>query len=152
MSDLLQAAAVSARSNVDSYPRIDAVDDESQRPDFSLLVYPAVHGWAANISDDHPPAFFAQAEHDPVDAGNTISYFLTLRTASAAPAALHIFPGDIHGYGLCNTRDDQGRIPCLVAPPEGPGLMPAWRPWSSVCLWPSVASSFLSTIGIISAG
>ena len=143
------AAGVSAAFAVDSYAKIDEIDAQSSRPDFTLLVYPAVHAWAGSITAQHPPAFCAQAEHDPVDAGATIEYYLKLRKTAFAPADLHIFHGDIHGYGLCTTRDKRGRIPALVANPSGPGLMMTWVPWTSVCLWPTMAEAFLRGQGLL---
>ena len=142
------AAGMAANFAERAYTRIDSVDDQSCRPDFAMMGYPAVHDWARNITSEHPPAFFAQAENDPVNSSLTVEYYLKLRSISAAPADLHIFHGNIHGYGLCKTRDAQGRIPCLVAPPDGPGLMPAWVPWSDVCLWPTMAEAFLRDLGL----
>jgi acetyl esterase/lipase len=142
------AAGISASFAASAYDRIDDVDDVSCRPDFTLMVYPAVHGWAENITSDHPPSFFAQAENDPVSSELTTQYYLRLRNTSKAPSDLHIFHGAIHGYGLCNVRDAVGNIAVLMAPPDGPGLVPGFVPWSSVCLWPHMAKAFLHDLGL----
>lgn len=143
------SAGMSANFAIPQYGRIDSIDDQICRPDFSLMVYPAVHNWSNNITIEHPPAFFAQADHDPVNSDLTIEYFARVKKISKAVTDLHIFHGDIHGYGLCTTRDAQGRIPVLVAG-DGPGLVPAWRPWSDVCLWPSMAHAFLKDLELVS--
>jgi len=145
------AAATASNFEVSQYPAIDKVDAITARPDFSLMIYPAVHEWGANITSKHPPAFFTQAEHDPaVSSALTTEYYLTLRNKSSSPSDLHLFHGDIHGYGMCNTRDSKGRIPALVAPSEGTsGPTPAWVPWIDACVWPDLAKAFLCDIGLI---
>merc|ERR1712048_1281893 len=116
------AAGIAASFAVPAYEKIDDIDEVSCRPDFVLMVYPAVHSWAQNISSKHPAAFLVQAEDDPVSSELTMQYYLRLKNTSAAPSDLHIFHGAIHGYGLCNIHDAKGRIACLVASPEGGGL------------------------------
>lgn len=145
------AAGLSADSSEMQYPRIDSVDDQSCRPDFALMVYPAVHDWTAKVSSDHPPAFFTQAENDPFKlTDKTVQYYLTLKNESKAPADLHIFHGDIHAYGLCNVRDADGNIACLATSAWGMPA-PAWMPWSDVCMWPSMAQAFLKDLGLVKA-
>ena len=46
-----------------AYPPVDSADQESCRPDFTLLIYPGTSG---QIHPDNPPAFIAQASDDPV--------------------------------------------------------------------------------------
>lgn len=145
------AAGISANFAVRAYDKIDSIDDVECRPDFVLMGYPAVHAWADNITKDHPPSFIFQTENDPVSAGLTTQYYLRLRNLSSAPSDLHLFHGAIHGYGLCNVRDAEGRISVLVFCDGNSGatcVMPAWAPWSDVCLWPHIAKAYLHDLGL----
>lgn len=119
-----------------AYRKIDAADNASCRPDFSLMVYPwcltgdvgnctqdANHTINVPVSSANPPAFLAQAEDDPVHIDNSISYYLALKQRGAPPSELHAYPRGGHGYG---------RTKCA-------GL--------EVCSWPDRAATFLRTLG-----
>merc|ERR1712139_68938 len=97
-----------------AYPRIDAVDDQSCRPDFSLLIYPGFirHG-APNVTKDHPPAFIMQAENDPFGAQNALYYYLDLKAKGAPPSEVHIYETGGHAYGMCSVRDEKGNVAAL---------------------------------------
>ncbi len=102
------AAALSTRFDTRVYPHIDAADDVSCRPDFSVIIYP---GYLSVPGDDFkaspdlkvtaqtPPAFIVQAEDDPVHVENAVAYFFALKKEKV-PAELHIFAEGGHGYGL----------------------------------------------------
>ncbi|WP_395395620.1 alpha/beta hydrolase [Novosphingobium sp. BL-8A] len=97
-----------------SYPRVDAADDLSVRPDFAMPIYPG-HLWSGQggtgqdavklfdfdpVRADAPPTFIVQAENDPVDdVRNSISYFLALKAANV-PADMHIYATGGHAFGL----------------------------------------------------
>ena len=72
-----------------AYPRIDAADDLSCKPDFSMMVYPAylinetvpgnTRGLSQvmlNVTSEHPPAFLAQTEDDGIKVENSLYYYL----------------------------------------------------------------------------
>jgi acetyl esterase/lipase len=88
------------------YDRLDAADDLSCRPDFTVIVYPgylADGNFAPNadiqVTEHNPPSFIVQTEDDPVHVENSTVYFLALKNAKV-PAELHIYSEGGHGYGL----------------------------------------------------
>jgi acetyl esterase/lipase len=120
------SAHVSTSFSHRAYPRIDAADDESCRPDFALLLYPwcvvgSSAGWhyGSNCGADHnhtlsmiitsatPPTFLCQAEDDPVRMENSLFYYLGLKAAAAPPSELHVFPSGGHGFGLCKPEPNR---------------------------------------------
>ena len=105
------AAALSTNYAKRSYERVDAADDLSCRPDFTVLVYPGyLAGKEGGLSKeltvdaDTPPAFLVHAQDDPVPVESSIVYWTALRKAKV-PAELHVFPTGGHGYGLRKTKE-----------------------------------------------
>ena len=106
------SAAISNHYERRLYAPIDAADNLSCRPDFSVVVYPGYlalseQDYAAN-PDIQPtanttPTFIVQAEDDPVHVENAVVYFLQLKNAKA-PAELHVYAQGGHGYGLRPTE------------------------------------------------
>ncbi len=91
-----------------TYPRVDAADDISCRPDFAILIYPAylsIQDKGEQISPEvqpqpgTPPLFIVQAEDDHTFIQGTLLYYRALVTAKI-PAELHIYETGGHGYGL----------------------------------------------------
>lgn len=89
-----------------TYPRVDAADDVSSRPDFGVLVYPAYlldkEGEVSpeiRVTPQTPPAFFAHAANDGVLPENSIGMFLAMKKAGVA-SELHIYTSGGHGFGL----------------------------------------------------
>ena len=116
------AAAVSTHYETRMYPRVDAADDLSCRPDFAVVVYPgyladAEKGFAFTpdvpVTRETPPTFLVQAEDDPVHVENAVQYFLALKEM-AVPAELHVYAKGGHGYGLRRTDLPVTRWPDLV--------------------------------------
>ena len=101
------AARTSTNYETLSYPAIDAVDQLSGRPDFTVLIYPAylvTKDMTAltpmiAVNDKTPPAFLAHAYDDGVPCDNSVQYFLALKRAQVN-AELHVYTGGGHGYGL----------------------------------------------------
>ncbi len=102
------AAAVGSIYDKRVYEPIDAADQLSCKPDFSVVIYPgylavAEQSFAANPSvqptADTPPTFILQAEDDPVHVENSLVYYLALKNAKV-PAELHIYAQGGHGFGL----------------------------------------------------
>jgi len=103
------AAMLSNSYETRTYEPIDAADQVSCRPDFTLLIYPAYlttkseHGpvLAAElkVTANTPPSFMIQTEDDSVGVENTLVYYAALRTAKV-PAEAHIYATGGHGYGL----------------------------------------------------
>lgn len=126
------SAALSTHYGQRLYPRVDAADDRSCRPDFALVIYPGYLALAEKnmeftpdipVTKETPPTFLVQAEDDPVHVENVIQYFMALKKAGVA-AELHVYTKGGHGYGL--------------RPTELP-----------VTHWPELAGVWLRTIGVV---
>lgn len=103
------AAFVSNTHATRAYPRVDARDDVSCRPDFCLLVYPAYlvePKESTKVRPDlpvaegvTPPTFLVISQDDDVGVGNAVFYYAAM-CANKVPGELHIYPRGGHGYGL----------------------------------------------------
>jgi acetyl esterase/lipase len=79
----------------------DVVERQNSRPDFQVLVYPALPQ-NLNVTKDTPPAFLICAADDrPAISEGTASLYLTLRKAGVS-AELHIYSSGGHGFGVRN--------------------------------------------------
>lgn len=103
------AAMTSMHFDERRYPAVDAADEVSRRPDFSVLLYPAylaendkLHP-DVKITKDTPPAFLVHAGDDRVSPINSALYYVGLKQAGV-PAELHIYASGGHGYGLRPTE------------------------------------------------
>jgi acetyl esterase/lipase len=103
----LAATLATSSSGPRSYPKVDAADGASCRPDFSMLIYP---GYLTAKEDNRippevavttntPPTFLAMTQDDPVRVENVLFYGLALKQAKV-PFELHVYPTGGHGYGL----------------------------------------------------
>jgi len=102
------SVALSTHYDKRLYDAVDAVDQQSCRPDFAVVIYPgyladAEHSFLNDL-DIHPdsktpPSIIVQAEDDTVHVENSTTYFLALKQARV-PAELHIYSEGGHGYGL----------------------------------------------------
>ena len=104
----------------------DAIDKQSCRPDFQILIYPVIssdkkirHGCINNllgknadqklreefsnelqVTKDSPPAFLVHANDDKgVNPENSVRYYLALRK-NKVPAEMHIYEKGGHGFGM----------------------------------------------------
>lgn len=128
------AASLSNNYTVRLYPKVDAADDQSCRPDFTLLIYPAY--LTDPIDSDKldplqhvdqmsnratPPTFIAVAQADKFARGS-VAYFMALRAARVR-GELHIYDGGGHGNGLREPPLGEWIEPCgrwlrpLTSPP-----------------------------------
>ena len=91
-----------------AYEAVDAADQVSCRPDFTLLIYPAYLTVEKegdklppelNVTSNTPPTFLVQTEDDGVRVESSLFYYLALKKAKVA-AELHLYPVGGHGYGL----------------------------------------------------
>lgn len=105
-----------------AYEEVDAVDQQSCRPDFSLLIYPAylfdkdsdeLVASELPITAEMPPAFVTMALDDPVDSENAIRLALAMKRAKAS-VELHLYPTGGHGYGLRPTEQAATTWPSLA--------------------------------------
>jgi acetyl esterase/lipase len=135
-------AATSTHFDKRTYPRVDAADDESSRPDFAIAVYPG-HLWLHEDDDDPaiqtdlrlrpdimvtkdtPPTFLLMAEDDHVDGvEQALAYYVALQ-AAGVPAEMHLYAQGGHGFGLRPSRLPIRHWPGVVGQwLEGLGILP----------------------------
>jgi acetyl esterase/lipase len=107
------AAILSSQYAKRTYPNIDASDETSCRPDFTILIYPAYLTVENDptrlipelkVTENTPQAFVVMAQDDPVRAENALGYTLAL-AKQKIPCELHLYPTGGHGYGLRKTAE-----------------------------------------------
>jgi acetyl esterase/lipase len=107
----LLAAALGSHFGERFYAPLDAADELSCRPDFSVLIYPGYlalneQNFALNPAikpfADTPPTYLMQTADDPVCVENAVVYFMALKEAMV-PADLHVYAQGGHAYGLRST-------------------------------------------------
>lgn len=108
-----------------TYDKVDASDELSCRPDFSVLIYPAYLTVKEKdqpeklapevvVSAKTPPTFIAMAEDDPIRVECALYYYLALKNAKV-PAEMHLYPSGGHGYGLRPSKHTVTTWPQRVA-------------------------------------
>jgi acetyl esterase/lipase len=90
---------------------IDAIDHESDRPDFQVLVFPGPLGVPANDIAHAPPAFITAGTLDDCCAKPAVELYEQLRTGGR-DAELHMYAGAGHAFNL----DESGRISIIHWP------------------------------------
>lgn len=105
------AARASTQFGARRYPVIDAVDEQSCRPDFTVLVYPAYLDDGAghlspdlNLSADIPPTLIIHNEDDPTFVAGSKLYHAAL-DAVQVPNQFVLYATGGHGYGLRCEKD-----------------------------------------------
>jgi acetyl esterase/lipase len=98
------------RAASEGSPR-DAVDRQSDRPDFQVLVFPGPAGVPANDVAHAPPAFITAGSLDECCAAPAVKLYEQLRTAGR-PAELHMYAGAGHAFNL----DESNRISIIHWP------------------------------------
>ena len=105
------AAKAGTQFDARSYPVLDVVDEQSCRPDFAVLVYPAyLDDKAGNISPDLnlkaaiPPTLIIHSEDDKTHVVGSRIYHAALEAAKVTHE-FKLYPTGGHGYGLHCERD-----------------------------------------------
>ena len=99
------AAKASSRFEPRDYTAIDAVDQQSCRPDFAVLIYPAYLGKEGKVADDLnlkaniPPTLIVHTEDDKPHVPGSKLYHVALEEAKV-PHQFLLYPTGGHGYGL----------------------------------------------------
>lgn len=95
------AALASTRFDLGKASADDAVERQSSRPDYQILIYPGGNGatWAAAINKDTPPAFLLCADNDKNPSENLALLYPALKHAGV-PVEMHVFATGGHGFGL----------------------------------------------------
>lgn len=78
---------------------LDAVDQQSARPNFQILVYPGPLGVPGKSIADAPPAFITAGTLDQCCAPPALALYNQLREAKV-PAELHLFASTDHGFNV----------------------------------------------------
>lgn len=100
------SARISTLYNKDSYTKIDAADEVSAKPAFTLLIYPAYLDQGTNntltpelaIDAQTPPMFLFATADDPY--GNSALVMAGALRNAKVPVELHFYAHGGHGYGL----------------------------------------------------
>jgi acetyl esterase/lipase len=79
--------------------KMDAIDRQSARPDFQILVYPGPLGIPAKTVEGAPPAFLVAGTLDECCALPALTLYQQLRAAKV-PAELHLFADTGHGFNI----------------------------------------------------
>lgn len=125
-------AMVSSHFSKRSYPRVDAADDVSSRPDFAIALYPG-HMTLAHknnskkghselnpdipFTSETPPTFLLHSKDDKTNPVNyTLVYADALKRVNV-PVEVHLFEKGGHAFGLRPTK-----LPIS----KWPGLVEAW--------------------------
>ena len=104
----------------DSYSKIDSIDYQSSRPNFSMLIYPAYLDKGENrsltpelkISGNTPPSFIFGTADDKY--GNSSLVMATALRDNHVPVELHYQYKGGHGYGLRSGNVAAERWPALA--------------------------------------
>ena len=84
--------------------KLDAVDQQSARPDFQVLVYPGPLGIPGSAIKDAPPAFITAGTLDKCCEPPAIALYNQLRDAGIS-AELHLFASTDHGFNVAMHND-----------------------------------------------
>lgn len=103
-------AETSADFNQQFYKPVDAADQESDRPDFAMAIYPGhietPQGLNPNLrfTRETPPTFIVQAEDTAMDpVRESLGYYTALAKAGV-PAEMHLYAQGGHAFGLRHTK------------------------------------------------
>jgi acetyl esterase/lipase len=122
-----QVGAMLITAEQAAYESIDAVDEQSYRPDFAMLVYPwRIYDDSTDallpqikVTKDTPPSFIVHTHDDASTSLGSVLLYADLKRNNV-PAELHVYENGGHGYG---TRD---------------------RPNSNIGSWPHRAADWLA--------
>jgi acetyl esterase/lipase len=100
------SARASTRYADKTYEPVDAADQLSARPDFTLLIYPAYldEGPGNSLTPElrvdpgTPPMFLFETADDPY--GNSVLVMAGALRNNKVPVELHVLPAGGHGYGV----------------------------------------------------
>lgn len=101
-----QVACIHLTASDSAYAPVDAIDQQSFRPDFSLLVYPwRIYEESSRsliapitVSAKTPPAFLVHTHDDNSTSLGAVHYYAELKQRGI-PAELHVYQNGGHGYG-----------------------------------------------------
>jgi len=77
----------------------DAIEHQSSRPDFQVLIYPGVQPANIAVTKDTPPAFMLCA-NDDAGPSNAIPALAQALKKVGVPVEIHIYHSGGHGFGI----------------------------------------------------
>ena len=77
----------------------DAIEHQSSRPDFQVLIYPGVQPANIVVTKDTPPAFMLCA-NDDAGPSNAIPALAQALKKVGVPVEIHIYNSGGHGFGI----------------------------------------------------
>ena len=77
----------------------DAIDRESDKPDFQGLIYPG-NITRLEVSSSSPPVFIAAGNNDRADISEGTAQLYLKYKQVKVPAELHIYANTGHGFGI----------------------------------------------------
>ncbi|MDW8204627.1 MAG: prolyl oligopeptidase family serine peptidase [Cytophagales bacterium] len=69
-----------------------------EHPDNQLIAAFSAELW---VNEQTPPTFLVHTTDDPVDAQNSIAFYIALK-AKGVPVEMHLFAQGGHGYGMAD--------------------------------------------------
>lgn len=96
------AGLAAMRYNGGDPEAMDPIDRLSCRPDFQILMYPAIRGLEA--SEDSPPVFIAGGFKDYASIARGMAELYLEYLETGIPAELHIYAAASHGFGIRETN------------------------------------------------
>lgn len=112
------AALIETRFDTGNPKAEDPIERASDRPDFTMLIYP---GWRSDtvitVPKDAPPSFLVYADNDPSHVVLTAQLYLDLEKQGVS-AEMHIYADGKHGFGL--------RAPATMPVSTWPERMKEW--------------------------
>lgn len=93
------AALVSTRYDAGKPDSADAIERQSSKPDYQVLIYPGVRADNIKVTHDTPPAFMLCADNDKGPSMAIPALYLALKTAGVK-SEIHIYNSGGHGFGL----------------------------------------------------
>ena len=99
-----ELAARAAMSDLDGDPGAsEAIDRQSSRPNFQVLIYPGSSS-ALTVAKTSPPVFIAAGYNDRPDISKGMAELYLKYKEAGVPAELHLYAGAGHGFGLRATN------------------------------------------------
>lgn len=92
------AVMASTRYDMGRADASDAIERQSSKPDYQILIYPGIRVENVHVTKDTPPTFLLCADNDKGPSQAIPALYLELKKAGV-PAELHIYNSGGHGFG-----------------------------------------------------
>lgn len=92
------AVMASTRYDAGTSDAADAIERQSSRPDYQILIYPGIRVENVTVTKDTPPTFMLCADNDRGPSVAIPNLYLALKK-EGVPSELHIYNSGGHGFG-----------------------------------------------------